>query len=296
MNTSKLSHPRNRHQGFYDFPKLIKALPALEQFVKKNKFHDLTIDFANPNAVKALNQALLKDFYGYIWDIPEGFLCPPIPSRADYIHHVADLLALDNHGKVPKGSNIKILDIGTGANLIYPLIGYAEYKWDFIASDINAEALTNAKKLIDINHLESHIQLRLQTDKSHIFQGIVDPKEKIDLCLCNPPFHMSEEEAKAGTLRKWKNLKIKTKALNFGGKSNELWCEGGEVAFIKQIIKESPSYNIKWFTTLVSKQESLPAIYQALKEIFCKDMKTIEMGQGQKKSRIVAWTFVNQEK
>ena len=41
-----------------------------------------------------LNRAILMHHYGVkSWDIPAGYLCPPIPGRADYIHSVADLLA-----------------------------------------------------------------------------------------------------------------------------------------------------------------------------------------------------------
>ena len=89
---SKL-HPRSKHRERYDFEKLISGFPELGPFVQPNKFDDLSIDFANPDAVKALNRALLKFHYGIEhWDVPDGYLCPPIPGRADYIHHIADLL------------------------------------------------------------------------------------------------------------------------------------------------------------------------------------------------------------
>jgi len=83
-------HPRNKHRERYDFKLLIESSPELAQFVKMNIYNDESIDFFNPDAVKALNKALLKYFYDIEnWDIPEGYLCPPIPGRADYIHHIA---------------------------------------------------------------------------------------------------------------------------------------------------------------------------------------------------------------
>lgn len=113
-------HPRNRHHQRYDLPALCQAHPDLQGYITLNPLGEQTIDFANPQAVKALNKALLAHFYAVKhWDIPDGFLCPPVPGRADYIHHLADLLAQDS-GEVPKQATI--LDIGTGANLIYPLI------------------------------------------------------------------------------------------------------------------------------------------------------------------------------
>ena len=81
--------------------------------------------------------------------------------------------------------------------------------------------------------------------------------------------------------------------LNFGGQHNELWCDGGEVNFISKMIKESKQYknNCLWFTTLVSKKDNLEVIYKALKKQHPKEIETIEMTQGQKQTRFVAWTF-----
>jgi 23S rRNA (adenine1618-N6)-methyltransferase len=258
--------------------------------VQINHHGNESIDFADPIAVKTLNKALLKSFYDITWDIPEPFLCPPIPGRADYIHSIADLLSESNGGIVPEGIKISILDIGVGANCIYPLIGQREYGWNFIATDIDPHAISIANGIIAQNGLTDSITIRLQKSPSHIFKGVVE-ESIFNVSMCNPPFHASESEATAGMNRKWKNLRKKTNLLNFGGQSNELWCPGGEVSFIKQMIKESVDVKCHWFTTLVSKESNLTAIYRALDEITATEVRTIPLGQGQKKSRIVAWTF-----
>ncbi len=280
MTKNKL-HPRNPHRDLYDFKKLIIGCPELAKFVAPNIYGNESIDFANPAAVKALNKAILKSFYDIIWDIPDNFLCPPIPGRADYIHYVADLLPLEG------GKNV--LDIGVGANCIYPLIGHREYGWRFVGTEIDPAAISNADKIIKQNGLTEVIEIRLQKFPQHIFKGVI--KESFDISLCNPPFHSSPREAEAGTRRKWKNLKVKTSSLNFGGQSHELWCPGGEAAFITRMIEESPEVDCKWFTTLVSKASTLPIIYKALDRVKPSEVRTIEMGQGQKTSRIVAWTL-----
>lgn len=281
-------HPRNRHRGLYDFKQLIKSCPDLAKFVATNNYGNESIDFTNPIAVKALNKALLKSFYNIIWDIPEPFLCPPIPNRADYIHSIADLLSDSNGGIIPQGKKISILDIGVGANCIYPLIGHQEYGWSFIATDIDPHAISIANGIITQNGLRESIEIRLQKSPSNIFEGILEDCT-FNVSMCNPPFHASRSEANAGTKRKWKNLHKKTSLLNFGGQSNELWCPGGEVSFIKQMIKESVLVKCNWFTSLVSKVDNLPAIYRALDKIKASEVRTINLGQGQKKSRIVAW-------
>jgi len=296
----KLSlHPLNKHRKRYDFELLTTAIPALASFVKPNKFGDESIDFFDPKAVKMLNKALLKQYYNIdFWDIPENYLCPPIPGRADYIHHVATLLAETYQSDIPKGKHIKCLDIGTGANLVYPIIGTQEYDWSFAASDIDPIAIENAQQIISKNPvLKDAIELRHQENSNQIFKGILDASECISVTICNPPFHKSAKEAAAGTTRKLQNLKADKTVkpeLNFGGQPNELWCKGGEKKFIKNMIKESKQFSKSclWFTTLVSKEANLPAMYDALKLVNATTVKTIPMGQGTKVSRMVAWSFL----
>ncbi len=295
-------HPRNRHRKRYDFKILIQSFPELAQFVKLNEYNDESIDFFNPEAVKMLNKALLKHFYGIDnWNIPQNYLCPPIPGRADYIHYIADLLGDSNNGKIPLGNQIKCLDIGVGASCIYPIIGNKEYGWSFTGTDIDPVSLDSASKIIEANtFLKGKIELRLQSHPKDIFYGIIQKDERFDITLCNPPFHSSLKEAQTGTLRKLRNLKqqkITRPTLNFGGQSKELWCEGGEARFINDMIIQSIRFSGScfWFSTLVSKQSNLKGINKALEKAKVVEAKTISLGQGNKISRIIAWTFLSKE-
>lgn len=295
-------HPRNKHRQRYDFPNLIKSCPELSVFVRLNEFKDESIDFSNPEAVMMLNKALLKHHYNInYWQIPPGYLCPPIPGRADYIHYIADLLAGNDNQRIPTGNHINCLDIGIGANCIYPIIGHATYGWSFTGSDIEPAAIKAAAAIVEKNSaLKDAITLRLQSHQGHIFKGIIQAEERFDVTICNPPFHASFEEARAGTLRKLSNLnhkKITKATLNFGGKNKELWCEGGEEQFIRHMIKESKAFATScfWFTTLVAKSDHLKNIYTALEKTQALEVKTVNMTQGNKISRFVAWTFLNKE-
>jgi len=299
MSAEKTSlHPRNKHRERYDFPELIKTDPELEVHVFNNPYGDLSVDFSKPDAVRALNRALLKHFYRIPhWDIPADYLCPPIPGRADYIHYLADLLGSSNYKVIPAGRTVKGLDIGIGANCVYPIIGHQEYGWTFIGSDIDPNAIKAARAIIAANpELGNSTICRQQNNKQHIFKGIVKPGELYDFTICNPPFHASAEEARAGTTRKLQNIgrhKERTTILNFGGKDTELWYEGGEAAFIRNMIMESRdiSQQCLWFTTLVSRSQNLPFVYAMLDVVKPAAIKTVEMAQGQKISRFVAWTF-----
>jgi 23S rRNA (adenine1618-N6)-methyltransferase len=301
-NTEKTNlHPRNQHRFRYDFPLLIENCPELNPFVSINE-HDIeTVDFSNPEAVKALNKALLITYYDIKnWDIPANYLCPPIPGRADYIHYIADLLATSNNGVIPRGETIQGLDIGIGANCIYPILGNATYGWSFVGTDIDEKAIENCEKIIEANpKLIDSISLQQQTESRFIFKNIITPEDKFAFTICNPPFHSSEEEATKSTLRKINNLentKTTKAVLNFGGQNAELWCEGGELGFITQMIYESAKYPMQclWFTTLVSKQSHLSSIYKTLNKVNVVEVKTIDMAQGQKISRIIAWTFLSE--
>lgn len=295
-------HPRNKHRERYDFKQLIATCPELAKYVKVNAYGDESIDFANAKAVKWLNKSLLKQYYGIdYWDIPTGYLCPPIPGRADYIHYAADLLGSSNNGKIPTGFKIRCMDIGVGASCVFPIVGVKEYGWTFIGSETDVVAIESASKIVNYNaSLVRNVDLRLQENPKDIFHGIMERNEPIDITICNPPFHASPEEAQEGTLRKLSSLnhkKITTPTLNFGGQNSELWCEGGEERFVRDMIRQSKQFgsNCFWFTTQISKQEHLASVYEALKHAGALEVRTIPMSQGTKVSRIVAWTFLKKD-
>lgn len=291
-------HPRNLHRQSYDFPALIAASPELVPYLVTTPAGNPSIDFADPAAVKALNGALLAAHYGIrAWDIPAGALCPPIPGRVDYIHYLADLLAESHNGTIPRGPGLRVMDIGTGANCIYPLLGHAVYGWRFLGVDVDPAALANAQSILVANGLTDAIALRHQPVAENVFFGLLRSGEKFELSLCNPPFHASPAEARAATERKWQQLG-KTppgKAqLNFGGHNNELWCPGGEQSFVEQMIRQSAAIprRCMWFTSLISKTETLRPLEALLRQTGVRDTRIIPMAQGQKQSRILAWSFL----
>ncbi|WOT06916.1 23S rRNA (adenine(1618)-N(6))-methyltransferase RlmF [Shewanella sp. DAU334] len=311
-------HPRNKHNAGYDFTALMSSYPELKPFVSLNPYGNLSIDFAAADAVKALNGALLKHDYGVdFWAIPQGFLCPPIPGRADYIHHVADLLAVKKTSKkrIPKGDKVQVLDIGTGANVIYPLLGIQSYGWQFVGSDVDPVSIKNAQTIFANNPaISGKFAARLQNNPQHIFHGIIGKNDRFDVTLCNPPFHASLAEATAGTARKLSNLAANRAAkagqkmptvstqseadsLNFGGQKAELWCDGGEKQFLRNMITESQRFAAQclWFTTLVSKKENLKPAQALLEKVKASEVKVIEMHQGNKITRILVWTFLTRQ-
>ena len=171
-----------------------------------------------------------------------------------------------------------------------------------MGSDIDPVALASANTIVQANKLGKAISLRQQTQPRQILQGLLGREERFAVTLCNPPFHASLQEATRGSQRKWRALgkadpKRKLPVLNFGGQNNELWCEGGEIRFVTQLINESVAVGqqVLWFSTLVSKAANLPAIQAALGKVNAVQVRVVEMGQGQKQSRFVAWTFQSEQ-
>ncbi len=294
-------HPRNLHHGRYDFKKLCAFCPPLSAYVIANREGEQSIDFSNADALRLLNQALLKCFYQVdFWQIPPGYLCPPIPGRADYIHYVADLLAAEPEGTIPTGKQVRVLDIGSGANCIYPILGSQIYNWSFVGTDIDPVSMKTAQLIVQSNsNLRPFIKLRMQKNEKSIFDGIIKPQDKFAVTMCNPPFHASLEKAFAGTARKVNNLNQKQAKdnqveLNFGGQKNELCCPGGEITFLKQMCTESKQYGqqVNWFTSLVSKSANIAPLKKLLTELAVEQIKVIKMSQGQKESRLIAWRFL----
>ena len=292
-------HPRNRHAAGYDFQNLQAAWPALRPFLRPAPHGGTSLDFADPAAVRALNAALLAEAYGIRgWDLPPGRLCPPIPGRADYLHHAADLLAGDQEGVLPRGAAIRVLDIGTGASLVYPLLGHAEYGWSFAASEVDGAALASAARILAANPAFGEaIELRRQGDPQAVFAGVVAPEERFDLPLSNPPFHPSPGAARAAAEAKWRKLGRGTGRAdrNFGGQGAELWCEGGEAGFLQRMVVESLvlGARVRWFSSLVSSAATLPGLQRALRQAGAGEVRTVAMAQGQKQSRFVAWSYLD---
>jgi len=292
MGRQSRLHPRNKHRNEYDFLALCTVHPELKKHVFVNDYNTETIDFSNSKAVKELNTALLFTYYSIIfWEFPDTNLCPPIPGRVDYIHHIEDVLNASNV------KNIKALDIGTGASCIYPILGNKVYGWQFVATDIEKDSLKYAQQILIENKLEDQIELRLQNDKKHIFKDILSQNDKFTVTICNPPFYKSIAEAEQENSRKNKGLNKDTNQRNFAGVENELSYKGGEKAFLHTYLYESSQYKKQcfWYTSLVSKKENVQSMYSSLEKLGATAIKTIPMQQGNKVTRIVAWTFLNEK-
>jgi len=300
MTANKTSlHPQNPFAAPYPLAELVQLQPALAAYLKTTPDGRETLNFAEPAAVTLLNTALLQWQFGLVhYHVPPGYLCPAVPGRLDYLLYLQDLLTASFQGKKVPAAAVQLLDIGCGANLIYSILAAKALRWQAIGSDIDATALQNAATLIEQNGLQRQLSLRQQANPQAIFHGVIQKGDYLDLTLCNPPFHDSPDAAAAGSARKQRNLGLDSAApLNFAGQANELWCVGGEPAFLRRMLAESKDFahQVYWFSTLVSKQQHLAKLQQQLQQLEATQVQVIEMSQGNKQSRILAWSFLTPE-
>ena len=295
--SSRQLHPASPFLQPYDLPALCALEPDLAAYLYTTVRGEQSVRFDEPEAVRLLNQALLRQQFALRWyQLPAHVLCPAVPGRFDYLLYLQDFLQ-QQHGKKPKATQFRLLDIGCGANLIYSLLAAQAMRWQVVASDIATDSLAHAAQIIEQNELQRRIELRHQPDAEQIFSGIVRPNELFDLTVCNPPFHQSAEDAARGTQRKQRNLghTDKSDVLNFAGQSHELWCDGGEAAFVARMIRQSHAVasQVAWFSCLISKDKNLAVLQKLLNDMQCPSHQVIEMRQGNKVTRVLVWSWMS---
>ncbi|KAL4858898.1 U6 small nuclear RNA (adenine-(43)-N(6))-methyltransferase [Chlorella vulgaris] len=136
-----------------DFRALAARYPSMLPFLASKGG---VYDFTDPAACRELTHVLLAEDFGIQWWLPLGQLVPPVTNRVNYIHWLEDLLSLSK----PEGP-VTGLDIGCGANLIYPLLGAVLCGWSFVGADVTAAALRWAARNLGANpHLAQLIEVR----------------------------------------------------------------------------------------------------------------------------------------
>ena len=286
---SKNLHPRNKFNQEYDFKKLIKHVHPLKKHLVVLPDGRQSLDFRDTESVFLLNKALLESEYKIKnWDLLPGSLVPSIPGRLNYINYLADLIQPKN----PK--DIKILDVGTGSSIIYPILGLLEYHWNFVASDAHIQSIQHAHKILNDNpYLKKGIKLRTQENPEQILKGIIQPNEYFDAILCNPPFYKSRDDYRQTVIKKNQKLHQEGESTktNFQGLSNELWFPGGEKKFISNMIYESIELRdqIGLCSVLVSNKDNLKPLKAILEYHKIEDIKVTQMHQGNKINRILSW-------
>ncbi|CAB3220738.1 unnamed protein product [Arctia plantaginis] len=282
MALNKFMHPRNTYKIRPDFGRLAKLDPEFSAISKTDVTGKVTIDFKDANSLRILTKCLLKTDFNLNVEIPEDRLVPTLPLRLNYILWLEDLLT-----SIQRSSDIKGLDIGTGACAIYPLLAAVKNKWSMVGTEMDTESLLKAKENVQRNGLTELIALKENTSKSIIAHVFTEEKLVFDFCMCNPPFYSNVQELCES--RSPARLPPKN---GFTGSPQELITEGGELEFCRKLIRESKKYkdNIIIFTTMVGHKYNLIVLVQDLKTENIRHTHT-EFCQGRVTRWGLAWTY-----
>jgi len=94
----------------------------------------------------------------------------------------------------PPPTTVRGIDIGTGASCIYALLGATMNKWQWIATEVDAESFRIAKENVQRNGLGHLIDVRHVPVGSFLVGNIKPEDGPIEFCVCNPPFFSTLEE------------------------------------------------------------------------------------------------------
>ena len=282
---SKLKYNKNIFYNEFkpDFLILIKEFPELKKYIIKHdeKIEEFSFDWSNNDLSLLMTKSILNYYFNIkYYDIPKGFLIPPVPSRLNYLNLINELI------KDIEKENIIGVDIGTGANIIYPILGNSIYCWKFICSEINNESYNNAKIILQNNNLEKNITLIKQANKNNIFITILNQENKYTFSMCNPPYYDYEQE-----------IKIEEKKRDTEFNFDEVYYKKGELGFFERYFEESICYkkNIFLFTILIGKKSNSEIIYDKINSynniIKLCDIKKIMTGNNVR--YIIYWSFYN---
>lgn len=244
------------------------------------------IDFKDPEAIRILTKCLLIKDFGLTVTLPSNNLVPALPLRLNYLHWLSDIF---EHLKF---ENVVGIDIGCGASCIYPLLANKLKSWKMFALETNEESVKSANENVKQNQLASFITIIKQNSDEIFSNQIFKDTDSVDFCMCNPPFFDTQMD-----------LKYEPKKNRTGGRksptsfrtgcSTELEVEGGEEAFIKQIIEKSCSLKnaIRVYTTMVGHQRNVAPIINFLTSKGITNYIQTEFCQGQTTRWGIAWAF-----
>lgn len=289
MALSKSMHARNRYKDKPpDFAYLASKYPDFKQHIQINLNGRVSLNFKDPEAVRALTCTLLREDFGLSIDIPLERLIPTVPLRLNYIHWVEDLIG---HQDSDRTTVRRGIDIGTGASCIYPLLGATLNGWYFLATEVDDMCFNYAKKNVEQNNLSDLIKVVKVPQKTLLMDALKEESEIVyDFCMCNPPFFANQLEAKGVNSRN--SRRPPPSSVNTGG-ITEIMAEGGELEFVKRIIHDSLQLKkrLRWYSCMLGKKCSLAPLKEELRIQGVPKVTFTEFCQGRTMRWALAWSF-----
>ncbi|XP_624889.3 U6 small nuclear RNA (adenine-(43)-N(6))-methyltransferase [Apis mellifera] len=286
MSLRKFMHPRNKYKKIPDFNELALLYPEFRDIANIDLTGKIKIDFKNEESLRVLTEVLLKHDFNLEVKIPPNKLVPTLPLRINYILWIEDLMKYISFNEMQEVIGI---DIGTGAVCIYPLLFAKMYGNQMIGTEVDETSIQTAIQHIENNKLH-HIIKVFKVNEGTILKGIIKENNIYHFTICNPPFFEIEELSE-------KIIKRLPPRNASTGNKVELRVQGGERAFITQMIKESIEIKekIKIYTTMCGKRNNLLFLLKFLKQKNIENVTWTEFCQGHTKRWGLAWSFLSKD-
>mmetsp|Transcript_2069 Transcript_2069/g.8157 ORF Transcript_2069/g.8157 Transcript_2069/m.8157 type:complete len:393 (-) Transcript_2069:1443-2621(-) len=267
-------HRRNPYyEKVPDFGELASRHPELRKHMQFSESGFAHLNLRSVDAQIQLAKTLLKEDFHLEWDLPEGHLCPAIPSRIDYLLWAEDIYK----ASMPTEVSNCVVDVGTGASCIYPLLGcrVLDQSYRFIAIDNDCQALTSASENVSRNSLQARILVREGS-----LLAPLGKEERVSFTVCNPPFYADPADPGMNPLR------------TSSGGLPQMVTSGGELEFLKSLAKESALFpNVAWFTSLVGLKRDVYPFETYLREMNADRVVRTSFQIARTRRWAVAWTF-----
>ena len=258
------------------------------------------MDWRDPEATRALTQAILHTRYRLDVLLPRDRLCPAVTGRANYIRFLHAILAEPRSSAAPTdppsaaagaggGDEVWGVDVGTGASCIYALLGARLHGWHFVATDTDRDSLLCAQQNVERNGLGHLVETRLVTEES-IVESVVAAR-RVDFVMCNPPFFDTEDRTGPRSRNPMRACPMT---------AGERSTPGGETAFVKRLVDESTRAprQCRWWSSLLGCKRSLRAVWDylhggcaALPRELPLTVREGELVQGRTARWVIAWSF-----
>jgi len=257
-----------------------EALAAKDEEVRKLYTNGKCLDFSRPEARHVVARVCLELHWNLKWECPRDRLAPCVPNRVAYLAWLYEEV-------LPK-RDLRVIDVGTGASCIYPLLGSRMFDWSFVATDIDTEAVKTAKANVKLNPDLNIFVIKVDPDAPPLTSAKLLCEESssitsFDLSMTNPPFFADEEErdSAVGGMHRPEGRAVCVR--------NEEIVQGGEVEFVKRI--HSDPCPVVWKSALLGKKTS----QAKLLTIFNRDPKVLLVKSssfrlGNTVRYLIAWT------
>lgn len=308
-------HPRNIYRNRINFKQLADLYPDFAGHLTIEDNGRVSIDYADPVALRSLTECLLDTDFRLKVTIPADRLVPTLPMRLNYLLWIEDLI---NFAQLDRNEKIVGLDIGTGCCAIFPLLGVRlNSSWVFHATEIEPVNFNYASMNVNNNHLNDRVigtylscvchnsnslfSLVHNVDGSQLFHHL--NLNNLTFIMCNPPFfkencakssedcHEGEQQQTRRPNRKFHQTKVAASC------SSESVVEGGEVTFVQKMIDESfqDKNCAQLYTVMVGHKKSFLQLKDQLKDYVNEKKMTsfnyTELCQGNTKRWALAWSF-----